>query len=64
MINIIYHVPKKEYLDALSSNDILLSFFNIQLERYKNGGIDDLISNIILLLGNVMYRKKDKIIEI
>ncbi len=61
MINIVYHYPKPEFIDLLSSNEIILNFYEVQLERYKLGGIDDLINNIILLIGNIIYKRNDKI---
>jgi hypothetical protein len=61
LINIVFHYPKPEFLDLLTSNEIILNFYEVQLERYKLGGIDDLINNIILLIGNIMYRRNDKI---
>ena len=47
------------FIDLLSSNEFILKFYHVQLDRFKLGGIDDLVNNIILLIGNVLYRRKN-----
>jgi hypothetical protein len=62
LINIVYYYPKPEYIETLCSNDIILNFYIIQLDRCKQGGYEDLVNNVVLLIGNLMYKRKDKII--
>lgn len=46
----------------LSSPEFILKFYQVQLDRFRLGGIDDLVNNIILLIGNILFRRRDKII--